>query len=885
MRDYEKIGSFFDISIENLVINELNKNNSIYEELSIFCNPCNDVKEKDYFKQIEENLLLSQKGDDFTINEIDTFIKYTSIDKEKYDFMDLINEIAKKYVKLSPEPHVDQCKIIEWREIVQTIGEDMFICSELAQKNHNATKEDFLWTPIIVSDDRRLRQILNQYVSENHNHLLGSAPIADLNWCAMHNNTSFWKFLNPKMFSQSHTPSSSFNDFKIRMIKAMIIRYYLFKKLKYENNTLIEVGEKLKKEKLFECIKTNSLSTLESYVNHNSLQPIKEFYKKNGVIKTYEDYAMSLYDNDNIWEGERSLLFKIFKAYKEFDREEKLLVYLYLIYRSYFYNQFIEKRKTPGFLQFARIEAYKEAFLDINPKYKDIMINSAIKATKACNIKNLEVRAAPKITKQKNKDYIKKIMINSTKAKSEMKGDYNWINNVYLGNPNNLSLLLPNTFVVFHFIKEGVENNIIKKDIIYERNHNVRKRVKKEAYALYEYLISNDEMSSLVLGIDAANREIGCRPEVMAQIFRYLRRIEYRDFDDSKKYRCLKGITYHVGEDFIDIPNGLRAIFEAILFLDIQPGDRLGHAIALGINPREYYELKKMDIYKSKQDILDDYVWMFFALNKLGNSKHETFKNSIKYKIQQLIREIYDYDGNNNYTLSDYYDAIKLRGDNPELYLNYFTSNSKDDLNEFYNNNYNYGGFSSYALNGHDKAKIARKNMKAIDLYYKYHYNLKARMEGDRIEHIKVDEDYIQAVEALQEYVKKEYILENRLVIEVNLTSNYVIGSYRGYKYSTLSSFNKYILDSSKKDNLQVCINTDDSGVFASNLYTEYSILLQVLTHPENSLDDTQKYDTEAVYDYINYLRKTSNVYSFINSNENDLAKIITKIIPSINKL
>lgn len=42
-------------------------------------------------------------------------------------------------------------------------------------------------------------------------------------------------------------------------------------------------------------------------------------------------------------------------------------------------------------------------------------------------------------------------------------------------------------------------------------------------------------------------------------------------------------MTYHTGEDFLDIVDGLRAIDEALLFLQMEKGERLGHAMALGV--------------------------------------------------------------------------------------------------------------------------------------------------------------------------------------------------------------------------------------------------------------------------------------------------------------
>ena len=60
-------------------------------------------------------------------------------------------------------------------------------------------------------------------------------------------------------------------------------------------------------------------------------------------------------------------------------------------------------------------------------------------------------------------------------------------------------------------------------------------------------------------------------------------------------------VTYHVGEDFLDPVDGLRAIDEAVRFLEMGSGDRLGHATVLGLDLKKWYEKKgTISIYMSR---------------------------------------------------------------------------------------------------------------------------------------------------------------------------------------------------------------------------------------------------------------------------------------------
>ena len=74
------------------------------------------------------------------------------------------------------------------------------------------------------------------------------------------------------------------------------------------------------------------------------------------------------------------------------------------------------------------------------------------------------------------------------------------------------------------------------------------------------------EINQHMKGIDACSSEIACRPKVFGQVFRYL--------SDKGLHR-----TYHAGEDFFDIVDGLRAIDEAILFCGVTCSHHLNHRL------------------------------------------------------------------------------------------------------------------------------------------------------------------------------------------------------------------------------------------------------------------------------------------------------------------
>lgn len=138
-----------------------------------------------------------------------------------------------------------------------------------------------------------------------------------------------------------------------------------------------------------------------------------------------------------------------------------------------------------------------------------------------------------------------------------------------------------------------------------------------------------DEVPALrffVVGVDAAGRERGCPPRVLGPLMQRVReharrrgvgdawpgrRVPpgwIRDLvgsstggDASRKaFERLNGTpvpfvrlgrTVHAGEDFVDPMTGLRHIWETLDACDFGPGDRVGHALAAGLDADEVRSL------------------------------------------------------------------------------------------------------------------------------------------------------------------------------------------------------------------------------------------------------------------------------------------------------
>lgn len=130
-----------------------------------------------------------------------------------------------------------------------------------------------------------------------------------------------------------------------------------------------------------------------------------------------------------------------------------------------------------------------------------------------------------------------------------------------------------------------------------------------EVEALLAVLDEVPVLRYFVVGIDAAGRERGCPPRALAPAFQAVRRYNVRrglrharpgrgmsasppalDWEtlcgtDVPAVRL--GITVHAGEDFEDPMTGLRHVWEALVQLDLGEGDRIGHALAAGLDGKQ----------------------------------------------------------------------------------------------------------------------------------------------------------------------------------------------------------------------------------------------------------------------------------------------------------
>lgn len=820
-----------------------------------------------------------------------------------FDIFSILLEFSQKVlVEYDYKPYCHFEHLLRWRQISHKIDPDIIITAFLAKRDLESgrARTNFTWAQVIRTDNVRLHHLLNEGMAENHFHLKGSAPYYQLSWMSLMNRivgrSNEFKstgIANNKLNKSTwYIEGIQQQSLRCLVIKAAIIRLLLFERLMHQDAD---------ESPWMTILNTATEEELEIYLVElqkeiSMLKWIygKEFYKNRAYVV---DYAITkkafTVDNNNYKKllfGERKFMYECFRVI--FDNQNELgktnfmgLFYTYLLIKYKFRAEMIQINDRVGFKNFSDYQDRKTKFLKDEPILKEAINYMAVLATQQDqNIIKLEARISPEENTHKTRKEIQSID-RVIHYQQEVIDDE--IAHVLYERVQDFKL---SHFYVIHAIKGKDKRNerLIKDDHIRNdnrllltfRDFDKRRQAKNMAYQLMTMREERMDVASRIYGIDAASSEIGCRPEVYAQVFRMLKKhtvsreydpMQYLILSTKKSNVSLKEkqeimnipplkITYHVGEDFLDVADGLRAIDEAITYMNLSHGERIGHALALGIDVQEWYRLKNRHIILPKQDYLDDVCWLLNKIELLHIPVDMNSKMQLEREFQTYYEDIYEVSKDNKFHVNyrDYYNAWLLRGDNPELYA----SNSYNPPHQFCL--WDRCGINEKIQDGEQ----IRKNQIAFMLYHRYHYDFDVRQRGSKMLEYKVNDYYIEIVSKVQ-LAMQQKVRDKGIAIETNPSSNYMIGTFKRYdKHPIISFFNlglTYDEQQLKKcPQLFVSINTDDQAVFGTYLENEYALLALALQKAKDS-EGQPLYNIEMIYDWLNRIRLMGVQQSFEN--------------------
>ena len=540
----------------------------------------------------------------------------------------------------------------------------------------------------------------------------------------------------------------------------------------------------------------------------------------------------------NVLSGERYLMYRVFRDIYNHKSEYEswaTLFYAYLLIKNQIRRALVLVNDGIGFGNFDEYERCKTLFIYKDSAYPGLIEQIAVSTTMAQWAKNryMETRIAPPKSESiaEQLSSIDKRIHNAIFANPKVTQDWRYD-------------------FVYHFIKTPSTNKEVVNSLQC-RNYTCRQQVKVAAEKLADYMLGKMSGSKRIVGIDAANSEMNCRPEVFAQAFRYLRNTPIEIYDNRLQKIGVRslGITYHVGEDNYDVVDGLRAVDELIRFMDYRSGDRMGHCLVLGADVELYYSKRHYTLMMPRIVLLDNVVWLLHQINR-----HRCGTSALRLYLETLYEDLFRkvYPGYSLLWVSTYYNSWLLRGDNPELYRGSFCLRTFKGVSRW--DRYAYTKGFRYAL--------ARINPEAIRLNRSYHFDGKAKERGEMPEVVQIPREvrngWVAAIEQIRlTFLKK--VEDNQYCIESNPTSNRKIGDFNRYdEHPAMQFYHFEEIPDEQEFYISTSFNTDDKGVFSTSLEREYALMAMSLWKKTGA-------NWSKIYQWLKGIRNNGVHQAFIN--------------------
>lgn len=786
--------------------------------------------------------------------------------------MGLVLSAAHRFLtQAGEEPQCQVEQVLEWRKAFHTMGQDLFVCAYLASEDwkHQVNRRDFTWPAVIRTNYAALNMQLQQGVAENHCHLFGSTQTFALSWCSLMNDPqalrelvkAFPHFLRPAMV---RGPGDHLLTIQDRVRYAAFCRSYLFRRFCLPGGREVSCRQGGKWE--------------NGWASFKGLAPELRAYKDIAILRAMcgalvpqpegnsvcLDYALDRRTFQaapnapyRSLAGERHVLYRCFRAFLQgqLNQKDRLVLFLYLQLKLQFRSEMIQVNGEVGFDNFAGYETRKGTLLHHNSYWVEAIRMGLNGPLTAGSVQSLEARIGPRPTPREVRAQVQELDWHKEFADQENAAD-RWRVRQKFGHTQTEAFPSETPyFYVVHFIKIPDVDAEKLPLVQYCRHEKLRLDVRRQALALAKALSTSAYLRSRIRGVDAANNELHCPPEVFAPAFRFLRNFKSQELAKDSAFlppvSPRLSVTYHVGEDFLDIASAMRAMDETMELLGYRRGDRLGHALGLGIDPKLHYAAKGNRIFMPKQQRLDDLVWLLYRGRELGTHIDPHMYGLLKQEAEILLLELYgDVIRHNRWmiTLTEYHCCMQLRGDDPRLYQN----------GAFARPALGCGPYDRYLV-GEPKWDTYRKNPAMAGMYYYYHYSREVKRRGQEICEVTISLDYIQLMAQVQDRMQT-HIERRGIGVECNPTSNVLIGTFGAYEKHPIFRFynNGLALEADRQAcrQMEVCVNTDDLGIFDTSLEFEYALLFRAL---DSQLDENGKKRYQAC-DILRYLKNLQDL-------------------------
>lgn len=355
-----------------------------------------------------------------------------------------------------------------------------------------------------------------------------------------------------------------------------------------------------------------------------------------------------------------------------------------------------------------------------------------------------------------------------------------------------------------------------------------RQEYLREARKLAFHIIKERIDKKTPVGLDAAGSELVLPPEVFAPAYRAFTRLTK-----------INHKTYHCGEDFHHIISGIRAVYEAVEFLDLKNGNRIGHATAIGIPPEIWLQKMPQHLLISRKEWLLDLVFAWKVFVKTDSAEAAR----IEKEALHVADSIFSPESKNFLTIHTLADMFDSRFLSPAFILeqepcNYYSEHEREERALITKFNDEHGEKYIALLRGwHTDAQTRRNMDNKLEIETKYLSDI--------------------ALVKLQQFVQR-CVRTRDVIIETLPVSNLRISQYtdiRQHHILRWLGINDFVKEGDV--DLNICLGSDDPGIFVTDIRNEYYHLYYLLRN--------NGFRADQALPYIKRINEAGRIYAFRN--------------------
>lgn len=359
----------------------------------------------------------------------------------------------------------------------------------------------------------------------------------------------------------------------------------------------------------------------------------------------------------------------------------------------------------------------------------------------------------------------------------------------------------------------------------------LRRELDLQSAALHLFRIRHqDKLARYVTGIDVANKERLCPVDIFSPYLRLLRGIfDETDVNALMTSKYLShwqgvrrqgmiylpalprlGLTYHAGEDFYHPLDGIRTIWNAIEYGQMQPGDRIGHGLAAGTNIGEFHHRYGRSILIPYGEAIDSLAWLHQQIQYLDGFGES--RQVIEMYLAVATNEVYEC----SVSPPTLCMAKQARHELPDLAARKLPPQAAE----------------LFRMELDPKVRLRRARMVSLPSVY------------ESVE--------TAVTQAQQRLVSR--IADRNLVFEINPSSNLATSAIDDLTQHPFFGIHEAAEGQHKK--VRVTINCDDPGTFGTRLENEYALMARAIETRYGP--QFRKSSVEMIKEMINWAREAT---------------------------